>query len=75
MPSKLPELEVVVVDPLTIRDAAIQIEDELERLDYPLTPQLEHTLEYLKSKTSGGRTRIRKNKRANKKSRKTRGRK
>ena len=77
IPQTAPLAEVVVV-PETVPGAADHIQEELEDRGYPITPKIERALTFLREHSYGGRIRTRKNKRVNKKSKKskkTRGRK
>jgi hypothetical protein len=73
-----PPLAEVIVVPETVPGAADHIQEELEDLGYTITPKIERALTFLREHSYGGRIRTRKNKRVNKKSKKskkTRGRK
>ena len=78
IPQTAPTSLVEVVVPETVPGAADHIQEELEDLGYPITPKIERALVFLRKYSYGGRIRTRKNKRVNKKSKKskkTRGRK
>ena len=61
----------VIVDPANMKDAVIQLNDELNKMSHAKSPQLEHTLAYMKSQVGARRRRqTRKAKKAGKKTRK-----
>ena len=45
----------VIVDPANMKDAVIQLNDELNKMSHAKSPQLEHTLAYMKSQVGARR--------------------
>jgi hypothetical protein len=63
----------VIVDPASMKDAVIQLNDELNKMSHAKTPQLEHTLAYMKSQVGARRRKhTKKSKKGGKKHKKTR---
>lgn len=61
----------VIVDPASMKDAVVQLNDELNKMSHAKSPQLEHTLAYMKSQVGARRRKhTRKAKKAGKKTRK-----
>lgn len=60
----------VIVDPASMKDAVNQLNDELNKMSHAKSPQLEHTLAYMKSQV--GARRRRHTKKAKKSGKKTR---
>ena len=60
----------VIVDPTSMKDAVVQLNDELDRMNHAKTPQLEHTVAWMKKQV--GARRKNKTRKGGKKHRKTR---
>lgn len=63
----------VIVDPASMKDAVIQLNEELNKMSHAKSPQLEHTLAYMKSQVGARRRKhTKKSKKGGKKHKKTR---
>lgn len=63
----------VIVNPSTMKEAVVQLDDELNKMSHAKTPQLEHTLAYMKSQVGARRRKhTKKSKKGGKKHKKTR---
>ena len=66
-------LESVIVDPPSMKEAVIQLNDELNKMSHAKTPQLEHTIAWMKSQVGARRRKhTKKAKKGGKKHKKTR---
>ncbi len=66
-------LESVIVDPPSMKEAVIQVSDELEKMAVAKTPQLEHTVAWMKGQVGARRRKhTKKAKKGGKKHKKTR---
>jgi hypothetical protein len=66
-------LEAVIVDPPNMKEAVIQVSEELEKMPVAKTPQLEHTVSWMKNQVGARRRKhTRKAKKGGKKHKKTR---